>query len=263
MTDRNIRFTIPAVFFVIFSIITICLVGRPVCGTTIWDQIFQLAKDKDNIISTLLAILITNFGIGYLCHALFTYYFFYVSIETRIISLPRFCKAFDLPYPKQRSHCIVRALACLGRLIMSLLLGCGERRNKLVDALLAEFHTRFFSHAPERLQDHCAHRNTGCYIAQTSAISVALAWIFGIGFVCWRKEYDLYIVRIFIALALMLIVFRILWRVGDRWNREFWDVAWKWIAWDTYTNKPPESWLNEMKKLIPKENRKATGSHDE
>jgi hypothetical protein len=150
--------------------------------------------------------------------------------------------------------CIVRLFAFIFRPIILINPQYRRRRRnrkRLFDALLAEFHTRFHSHAPEHLQDHCARRNTGWYIAQTSAISIALATILGIVIVRWWDKYDLYRDWYsFTPLVITPIVFCILWRVGARWNREFHDVIWKWIAWDTHTYQPPQGWRNNMQNLI-------------
>ena len=164
MQDRQIRFTVPAAYALGSTIITLWLVAGLDRSPFDW---FTFLKDTSSkttnlgpLLSLLVAIAITNFGLGYVCHSLFTLYMFMRKSE-RFVDFNRLLKTFKLT-PKKECKLSNQKQALLERM------------------LLAEFHARLHSHAPSTLLDWCTRRNTAWYVAKTCSIALWIGLFFAI-----------------------------------------------------------------------------------
>lgn len=174
---------------------------------------------------------IVTVGLGYLCSAVFTLYMLQ-SEKCRLIDFSKMMYAFGLRMREDANKKSVR--------------------RDLQDRLLDEFHIRLHSHAPQSLIDHCSRRNTVWYLAKTSAFASIVGWLAALwmiyardGFLrasCWWQ-----IAGVVASGVVFLVVIPLaLWQQGTRWNREYWGVCWKWIAWDLQSNQAPSDWLGPL-----------------
>jgi len=182
-------------------------------------------------------------GVGYVCHALFAFCMFFCSRE-RLVDFERLKRAFSVTVvtePKKRK-------------------GKRAQRRELESELLAEFHIRLHAHAPEGLLSHCTHRNTGWYIAKTSAMACLIGWLLAALVMCAKMGDPFHVwkdlcVQQQVGVGLSLLVFGAVfpvcaWYQGTKWNREFWAVGWKWITWDRLTHKLPDDWGKSLPKGV-------------
>ncbi len=225
MQGRQDRVLIPASIVFISSFIILWSAVGFNKNPFIWFEFVQVTEGKE-ILALLAALGITNIGLGYVCNI------FFVTLM--------------MVYPRARFidfNNLIRAFGLAGNL-------CREQQKCLTEPLLAEFHLRLHSHAPQSLIDHCSRRNSAWYIAKTSSFAFAIGWIFAFC-VIWNKEGDplaFYAglkspTKYYFALTFffIFIVFPIAsWLQGTRWNREFWEVCWKWVTWDVSTHPLPD-----------------------
>jgi hypothetical protein len=231
MQDRQHRFIIPATITLISTILTLWFfVGLDQNPLRCWFQPSCSTQQTELslFLDFLIPVGVTNLGLGYICNILFTLWMMSNNKE-RFVDFERFIYSFHLEIDNSYKDDI----------------------NKSLRKLLAEFHLRFHSHAPQTLIDFCTRRNTAWYTAKTCSIAFAIGWLFAIAII-WSNKTCLNQMglAIFIS-ALMVIVFPfILWRQGTRWNEEFWEVAWKWIEWDIDTHPLPDDWSNCLPKGV-------------
>jgi hypothetical protein len=175
---------------------------------------------------------IVTIGIGYLCNALFTIWM--LNRETcRLVDFSKLMLAFGLSVPRDRK------------------LSCYQQR-RLEEQLLAEFHLRLHSHAPQSLIDHCSRRTSGWYIAKTSALASIIGWIVAVAIIFTSQGCVFTAscreviggVMSFVAFVLV-IPYALCWQ-GTKWNQEYWGVCWKWIYWDQQTHPLPQDWLKPL-----------------
>jgi hypothetical protein len=201
--------------------------------------------DAKPLFELLIALGITNVAIGYICHGLFTFWM--------------------MVWPRERFIDVDRLLGAFG---LQVKVKCESQRKKIHKEirpyLLAEFHTRLHSHAPDKLIEHCTHRNTSWYVAKTSAIAsyvgcllaVAIMWSSSANFVapCLDQVFQQPTTRWGFGIASLMFLVVIpgyLWWQGGEWNREFWHVCWKWIVWDLHTNPMEKPKREEWKASLP------------
>ena len=186
---------------------------------------------------------IVTVGIGYLCNALFTLWMLRRE-SCRFVDFARLMSAFGLRIMDARRRKVI----------------VGQLHERLLD----EFHLRFHSHAPQSLIDHCSRRNTAWYVAKTSALASIAGWLVAVAMTFGgRCHVDTISCTEITGVVLSFAVFAIVipgtlnWQ-GTKWNREFWGVCWKWIAWDLQSHQPPSDWLGvlpEGVEWLPKSDR--------
>jgi hypothetical protein len=172
---------------------------------------------------------IVTIGIGYLCNALFTLRML-CSEKCRFIDFSKLVSAFGLSEPKYEKQS-----------------WCQQRKEwkQLKEELLDEFHLRLHSHAPQSLIDYCSRHNSAWYIAKTSALASILGCFVAIGIIFTSSRcVDIASSKGAVSIAVFVVVIPLAlsWQ-GTVWNREFWGVCWKWIAWDQQTHPLPKSWF--------------------
>lgn len=130
---------------------------------------------------------------------------------------------------------------------------CSE---ELRTSLLAEFHLRFHSHAPQSLIDHGTRRNTAMYISLSSAFAAVTGAVAAIiVIVTVFKDAPILLFERMCYYYLFVVVFAAIsmW-LSWKWNREYWEVCWIWIGWDIVTRPPPSDWQDEIRKKYITEN---------
>ena len=194
--------------------LTLWIVAGPAESPLCW---FPWLKGKDAVgpvLSFLIAIGVTNLGLGYLCNVLFVMIMFFVP-RARYVRFENLEAAVKLPGPS----------------------GCswGQRR-KFRDDVLATFHLRLHTEAPSTLIDWCARRNTAWYLAKTSAFAIVIGPALASYLIV--KNHDRCGIQLIpwgwiaaVGLAAFLS-FLLLWVQGTRWNKEYWTVMWIWLGSD-------------------------------
>ena len=191
-------------------------------------------KELPVILGLLVAVGVTNFGIGYFCQIVFITWAF--RPRARFSDFGRLVSAFEIQDVVASSD---------PELVY----------ERLHEPLLAEFHLRLHSHAPQSLLDYCSRRNSAWYIAGTSGVALVMGWVFAVA-VMWsgsRSLTDLWSclpvpVRVVLVLEFGLIFgacAALLVQAG-RWNREFWEVCWKWITWDLRMHPVSPDWHQQL-----------------
>ena len=220
MHDRLQRYVIPATVVLMSAILTVWLGGVPT-SNQMPDSSFFNGGDTD-MLAFVIAVGVTNFGLGYISHALFLALMF-LSQKERLIAPDRLLCAFQVQVKSQGN----------------------KTRRRHRNSLLGEFHFRFHSRAGKNIVDHCTRRNSAWYIAKTSGIAAVLGWLTGIIFIFKSPHYTSISLGWFLGWSIIILIFFIMSSlVGTQWNREFWDVAWKWIADDVSKNPLSEEFLN-------------------
>lgn len=177
---------------------------------------------------------ILTVGIGYLCHALFTCWTLKCR-ESRLVDFPELISVFGLTKKKLSNE----ELQKLNE----------DELQKLEDELLAEFHLRLHSHAPSTLIDFCSRRNTGWYVAKTSAIASIIGYYVALLLMCYisAEPFRHPVVLVILGAIFVLFIPSTLCLQGTKWNQEFWAVCWKWICWDIQSHPFPPEWPKRMK----------------
>jgi hypothetical protein len=122
-----------------------------------------------------------------------------------------------------------------------------------MSVILAEFHIRLHSHAPDNLIQHCRRRNQLWYTALNTASAFPIGCFLGLGVMlsyyetipfpnlCLEQKIGIAI-AVFISVLLMPFV---LFVHSHKWNKEFWEVGWKWLHWDLQNNSMERSWWHQ------------------
>lgn len=184
-------------------------------------------KELSAVLAFLAAVGVANVGMGYLCQIIATSSMFFFP-RIRLVDFDRLVRVFGIP-PDPRID-----------------------KKALREELLAEMHIRLHSHAPQSLIDHCSRRNSAWYIAFSSAVASPLGWFLAF-LVMWSHTGSLASLRdqmctaqglgfgfafvLFVILFPSLLIYQ-----GWRWNREFWEVCWKWLHWDLATHPISDDW---------------------
>lgn len=171
MQGRQERILIPSAIAPFSMMITLWASAGLINSPFAWFLFIRQADGKE--ISALLGLLaavgVTNLGIGYICQAIVTPLMFFCPRIRFINDLEYLFRAFGITNLDN----ISTKLASLG---------CHTSTKKirriLRDLLLAEFHIRLHSHAPQQLIDHCSRRNSAWYIALDSAAAFMLGFLF-------------------------------------------------------------------------------------
>lgn len=213
MHDRIQRYVIPATIVLMTAVLTVLVGTQGIKGTDVWRGL--TAAGNSGIISAIITVAITNLGLGYVCHAIFCAVMF--RQKERIVDRGRLLQAFGL---KTQSLC-----------------------SHQLEALLGEFHLRFHTTAPESLREHCTRRNSAWYIAKTCAIAVIVGLAVAAFYVWSQPDLKVCWLPSSIWVVLMLAFSGMSWNVGTRWNKEFWEVAWGWIAGDVKEHPLCDNWL--------------------
>jgi hypothetical protein len=230
---RQERFLIPGTVAFLAALLTLWACAGLETGPVKWLPFIGTNQDVlPPVLSFIAALGIANLGVGYMCHIIYTAVMLKIDC-IRFIDLRRLVRAFGLDASKVGDASLQR----------------------IREDLLAEFHLRLHSHAPASLVAHCSRRNSGWYIAQTSALALVLGWVFAVlvmtsqaGGLCqlWSElKSDHPFSSIVVTLLFVVLLPVPLWWQGHRWNREFWEVCWKWIGWDVTTH-PCGDWLREL-----------------
>ena len=69
MSDRIQRYVIPATLVIMSAFMTVWLGARPIAGASIFKDLLDLGNA--GIVTAVIAIGVTNYGLGYICHAAF------------------------------------------------------------------------------------------------------------------------------------------------------------------------------------------------
>jgi hypothetical protein len=216
MDQRIQRYVIPATIVLMTAVLTVWVGAQPANPQfSWWQKIFELGNT--GIISTVITIAITNLGLGFVCNMIF-YVVMFSWPKERFVDTSRLLQAFGLDDSTNDSI-------------------------QLRNALMGELHLRLHSHAQTSLLEHFTRRNSGYYIAKTSAIAVIAGLVLAI--IILVKERDFIEINCpgFIIVLISLLIFAgASWRVGTQWNREFWEVVWNWLPRDRVENPLTEPW---------------------
>ena len=228
MQGRQERVLIPSAIALFSMMITLWAGAGFNDSPFTWFPFIQQSEEQWlKIIST---IGIASLGIGFICQAIVTCLFFHFPGIRFFNKGENLFEAFGIncaDYPEK------------------------EIRKELREVLLAEFHARLHSHAPQSLIDFCSRRNSAWYIALNSAVGTILGLLFAVvvmmnhvgcysslcNYLCPAQQN-----RLLLTSLLLLVFTTILWIQGCRWNKEFWDVCCKWIYWDIQTHRPDTNW---------------------
>jgi hypothetical protein len=218
MHDRIQRYVIPATVVLMVVVMTIWL-GAKATGTgSLWRNL--LDAGNAGMVAAVIALGVTNYGLGYVCHAIFCFVMFHCQKE-RLVSTKRLLNAFRLTTPDPG----------------------GKVTRKQFDAILGEFHLRLHSRASASLREHCTRRNSAWYITKTCVIAIAMGFLVGVVY-AWKSPNLVFNWPGLIIWALLLVIFGCFsWKVGTRWNREFWEVAWNWVERDVREQPLSADWL--------------------
>ncbi len=208
MDGRLQRYTIPATIVLMCFIITIFVGAQFVNKEVLWDTIKTL--QSTGLIALLVAIGLTNYGLGYICHVLFSAWMFWRR-KGRLVDPQRLCQIYKVP---------IFTKATVPR--------------KITNVLMADFHFRLHSSQNESLISHFSRRNSGWFITKSSAIAILIGGLGG--FICIRLSENLVLDQSWFLgwVVVSLILFGISWYAGSQWNREFWETAWRWLEEDLY-----------------------------
>jgi hypothetical protein len=230
---RQDRFLIPGTVAFLSALLTLWVCAGLETGPLKWLPFIESNQDGlPSVLKFITALGVANLGVGYICHVIYTAVMLKIDC-IRFIDLHRLARAFGLDTSKAKDASL----------------------RSIREDLLAEFHLRLHSHASASLVAHCSRRNSGWYIAQTSALALVLGWVFAVlvmtsqaaGFCQLWSELRIGhpVSSIVVTLLFVVLLPAALWYQGHRWNREFWEVCWKWIGWDV-TAHPCSEWLREL-----------------
>ena len=121
---------------------------------------------KESILTFLVTIGVTNFGIGYICNIITVGLAFK---SERIRFADRFKRLAMALYPGIPLECMSK----------------GDRSN-LREEVLAEFHVRLHSRAPQSFIDFCTRRNTSWYVAINSCVAIVIGCFFAVFIIWWN-----------------------------------------------------------------------------
>ncbi len=218
MHDRVQRYIIPATVVLMTAAMTIWFGAKPTDGDSIWKDLLDL-KNAGVIVSAAIAVGVTNYGLGYVCHAIFCAFMFF-SRRERLVDIDRLIGAFGLT----------------DRL-------AGGLTRRQLDAILSEFHLRLHSNASCTLREHCTRRNSAWYIAKTCVIAVVIGFLVAVSYIL-KSPHLVFHWPALVIWAFLLAIFGVTsWIVGTCWNVEFWEVAWTWLERDLATASLPEEWF--------------------
>jgi uncharacterized membrane protein YciS (DUF1049 family) len=199
-------------------VMTIWLGAKPTGPTPLWKN---LLVDLGNagIITAVITVGVTNYGLGYVCHAIFCAVMFFNQRE-RLVDTNRLIKAFGLN----------------GKLE-------GKPTNAHLNAILGEFHLLLHTKAPDGLREYCTRRNSAWYIAKTCAIAIAVGFVVAVSYIIKSPNLDPHWLGLVIWAILLVIYGVASWVVGTYWNVEFWEVTWNWIEHDSTVKNLRQEWL--------------------
>jgi len=133
---------------------------------------------------------IVTLGIGFLCNALFVFYFFLFP-SCRFVDFSKLMRAFGL---EAKNGNLTR-----------------EQQRGVEEPLLDELHLRLHSHAPQTLIGFCSRRNSGWYISITSGIASIIGWLVAVIVILVRLtciNYDSFLeCGIILAVVVFYVVF--------------------------------------------------------
>jgi len=212
MHDRIQRYVIPATVVLMTAAMTILVGAKPLAP--LWKSVSTLGTA--GVITAIITVGVTNYGLGYVCHAIFCVMMFAKRTERFGDSryLARLLKAFgSSSKPTEPTEVTDSELD--------------------LDRILGQFHLRLHSsQVPECLRDHCTRRNSAWYIAKTCAIAALVGLI--VALFCVHKSpsitFDCLPLSIWIVAVVAFTASS--WWVGTRWNVEFWEVALGWVERD-------------------------------
>ena len=255
MNDRQNRILIPSAIALFSMVMTLWASTGFANSPLRWFHFISnvQANEIKLILNILLAFGVSNIGIGSICYAATTLLFM-IFPKIRITDLDELTKAFGFSQTELKSHELNSKLNMISRFKLE-----RKKRKWLIRMLLAEFHLRFHSHAPQALIDHCSRRNSSWYISLNNAFASIFAWLFALlimlnyygglssllDLLCRTQRTGLLVSLLVFLVVLPIILFI----QGCKWNKEFWDVCWKWIYWDIKTNPGPENmdlWHNQI-----------------
>lgn len=251
MDGRTDRIKIPSLVAVISFGLTLLLAS----GFRVNWAFLCSACGTDDILVRLVGGTVITVGVGYLCNVPFNWLQFNCR-GVRFVDFSKFMLAFGLKYDgcSRGCHCCDCCCSCcfLSRCFRTCC-DCPQdnqeqRWRVLEDALLGEFHLRLHSHAPKKLIDFCTRRNTAWYMANISAIASVAGAAFALLLLCCffpdsvSAEKCSILGSFLSVLVFFFLVPCALYQQGKKWNREFWEVCWKWIYWDRQVHPIPDDW---------------------
>ncbi len=174
--------------------------------------------DFKGLLALLLTIGVANYGLGYLCNAIHSGIFMLWRHE-RFVDFDRLASIFGVPTTKSY---------------------CRKSLRLLENEILGAFHLRLHSHAPPSLIDWCSRRNSAWYISRASLFAMIIGYGLALSIMstsCSSAFQNVWLNThrpLFIGISIFVLVVAsiALWFQGDRWNREFWEVCWKWLEKD-------------------------------
>jgi len=228
MEGRIQRFIIPATMVFITTILVL-LVGSDTnpCNSFID---FLSSLGESGLLSFIILVGITNYGLGFICHVIFTWLMFLCE-KIRIKESNKLIGIFGFK-PEEIND-----------------------RKKLLREIQAEFHFRFHSRAPGKILKHCSDRNTIWYITKCSAIAMLIGFILGCYIIYITDIFSLNLIRFVVTAIIVTFLVIISWRNGTKWNNEFWNVGMKWLKSDLINNPLSNgyrNWLDQEFKIQKK-----------
>ncbi len=241
MNDRKDRILIPSAVALIAFGATLLLASDITRCPCLW--LYCVSGKTFDFLKILVSTGIITVGIGYFCHAVFTGWTLYCR-KSRLVDFPKLISAFGLIDEKLSNEDLKDKVKLTK-----------DELRKLEDELLAEFHLRLHSNAPRKLIEFCTRRNTGWYVAKTSAIASIIGYFFALWLMCYvsAEPFRHPVVLVIIGAIFVLFIPPTLCLQGTKWNQEFWAVCRKWIYWDIQSHPLPPEWakgMNEELKTI-------------
>ncbi len=217
MHDRIQRYVIPATVILMSAVISVWCGGKLTSDESLWKDL--IAAGDAGIVAAVITVGVANYGLGYVCHLLFCAFMF-LNRKERFVDTDRLFKAFGI---KTKTD--------------------GKFTNNQLDATMGEFHRRLHSCASDSLRDHYTRRNSAWFITKTCAIAAVMGVVVGTFYILKSPNLEISWIGLGVWSLLVLMFAIASWKVGTRWNTEFWEVAWNWIKTDVDERELSEEWL--------------------
>lgn len=233
------RLLVPAPIILIIIGMTLWLSAGLSRNPLIW---FDFGQDWKYLVPSIIAIGVTNLGFGYILNIIFVARFFSKK-ESRYADFRRFLSTFRIKIED-------------GRPVQ-------DYYKYLEEPVLAEFHFRLHSRAPQSFIDWTIRRNTAWYIAKASAVASVIGWIIAFLIICSRKGSIPAIIKelcaeqiagLIASIALFIFILPVmLSKQGTKWNKEFWEASLIWLHEDINAHGLPDRWPESLIERLPEQ----------